>query len=269
VKPALSRRSLVFCVACVLPGPLALRAQNRPPSANRSTAAQPSGAEKELFDSTNRERAEEDLPPLRWDPALAAAARKHVLRMAEERLLEHQYSGEDSLRERAGSAGAHFSLVAENIAVGKDPESIHMGWMHSPGHRGNILDANLTSIGIAVVERRGFMFAAQDFAHAVEALTLEEQEKRVAGILAASGFKSVTGNEDARKTCALEDGYFGKPITYLRFETSDLTKLPDSVAKRLATIQFRSAAIGACLPRPGPGAAPGFTRYRLAILFFS
>src|SRR5262249_53104241 len=153
------------------------------------------------FDAANRERAAEDLPLLEWDSALASAARKHVLRMTEEKLLEHQYPGEASLRERAAEAGAHFSLVAENIAVAQDAEAVHMGWMHSPGHRGNILDPNLTSIGIATVKARGYLFAAQDFSRVVEALTLEEQEQRVAALLNASGFKATTGSADARKTC--------------------------------------------------------------------
>lgn len=264
MKSALSRHLVIVLIACVFVAPPFLWAQSRPPRANHSAAAQPSGPEKELFDAVNRERTAEDLPLLQWDAALAAAARQHALRMSEERLLEHQYPGEASLLERVSSAGAHFSFVAENIAVGKEPETIHMGWMHSPGHRGNILDPNVTSIGIATVERRGFLFAAQDFARAVEALSLDEQERRVAVLLAAGGFKTAIGNKDARKTCSVDNGYWGKPRTYVRFETSDLSRLPDSVAKRLTTIQFRSAAVGACPVK----AASGFTRYRVAILFF-
>jgi uncharacterized protein YkwD len=264
VTKARPRAFLVSIALAALLLQLSSIAQNRAPELRHSATA-PSGPEKDLFDSTNRERAAEDLPPLQWDPALAAAARKHVLRMAGEKLLEHQYSGEDSLRERAGSAGARFSVVAENIAVARDPEAIHMGWMHSPGHRGNILDPQLTSVGIAVVERRGYMFATQDFARAVEDLTLDEQEKRVAAMLTANGFKPVViANEDARKTCAVNDGYSGKPAKYLRFETSDLSKLPVNVLSRLRTMQARSAAIGACTAK----SASGFTRYRLAILFF-
>ena len=252
-----------LAIVALLPFPLA--AQNRPPNASRSSFASPSGPEKQLFDSVNRERAAEDLPPLQWDPTLAAAARRHNMRMAEERLIEHQYSGEDSLRDRAASAGAHFSMVAENIAVGQDAEAIHMAWMHSPGHRGNILDPQLTAIGIAAVNRRGYMFATQDFSHAVESLTLDQQEKRVAGMLAASGFKPVaTGSEDARKTCAVDEGYSGKPTNLIRFEVPELTKLPDNVVTRLGSIHARSAAVGACLAKD----APGFTRYRVAILFF-
>jgi uncharacterized protein YkwD len=263
-KAAAFRRFILPALFFVALLPLSLAAQNRPPSASRHSAAAPSGSEKILFDATNRERAAEDLPPLLWDPALAAAARKHALRMAEERLLEHQYSGEDALRERVSAAGAHFSMAAENIAIGKDAESIHMSWMHSPGHRGNILDPQLTSIGIAAVERRGYVFAAQDFSRAVEALSLDQQETRVAGILKASGFQPVTASEDARKTCADDTGYSGKPTTYIRFETSDLTQLPDGVATRLGNIHSRSAAVGACLTKR----TSGFTSYRLAILFF-
>ena len=255
--------ALTLCLACAFFYPRNVAAQDRPTrSASRVTL--PSGAEKELFEAANRERAEEDLPALKWDPALAEAARKHALRMAEEKLLEHQYTGEASLRDRVADAGAHFSLVAENIAVAKDAQIIHMGWMHSPGHRGNILDPNLTSIGIATVHARGYLFTAQDFSRAVEALTIDEQERRIAVLLKAGGFKTTTGSEDARKTCVTDSGHPGKPGAYYRFETADLTKLPENLAARLNHIQARTASVGACPPKE----SSGFTRYRLAILFF-
>jgi hypothetical protein len=203
------------------------------------------------------------LPALVWDPALASAARKHVLRMSEEKFLDHRYPGEESLEERAARAGARFSLLAENIAVAEDAVAVHMSWMHSPGHRGNILDPKLTSIGIATVERRGYLFAAQDFSRAVEELTIDEQEARVAALFAAAGFKTVTGSEDARKTCLMDSGRVGKPGVYYRFETADLSKLPEPIAARLKTVEARTTAVGAC-----PAKTTGFTRYRIAVLFF-
>jgi hypothetical protein len=36
--------------------------------------------------------------------------------------------------------------------------------MNSPPHRANILDPELDSLGVAVVERNGELFAVQDFA---------------------------------------------------------------------------------------------------------
>ena len=263
MRAALLLRSLLAsAVLAIFLSPSLLCAQNRPPFAPHHSS-EPSGPEKELFEAANRERAAEDLPPLEWDPGLAAAARRHVLRMAEEKLLEHQYSGEASLRDRAAAAGAHFSLVAENIAVAQDAEAVHMAWMHSPGHRGNILDANLTAIGIATVRARGYLFAAQDFSRAVESLTFDEQEQRVAALLSASGFKATTGSADARKTCLTDAGNPGKPGVFYRFETADLSKLPENVTARIGSIQARNAAVGACPSKQ----ANGFTRYRIAILF--
>jgi len=45
-----------------------------------------------------------------------------------------------------------------------------------PGHRANILDPRIDSIGIAVVDGEERLFAVEDFALAVESLSLEEQE---------------------------------------------------------------------------------------------
>jgi uncharacterized protein YkwD len=38
--------------------------------------------------------------------------------------------------------------------------------MHSSGHRANILDGNMDSVGIAVAERDGEYYAVEDFSKA-------------------------------------------------------------------------------------------------------
>ena len=40
--------------------------------------------------------------------------------------------------------------------------------MNSPPHRANILDPEMDSLGVAVIERNGELFAVQDFALAVQ-----------------------------------------------------------------------------------------------------
>src|SRR3977135_3570533 len=110
-----------------------------------STLAQePSEPEQVLFDSANHERIALHLQPLKWDPALAEAARRHALLMAKERTLEHRLPGEPPLDERARQAGARFCKIGENIAIAAQASVIHTGWMHSPGHRANILDVHFT-----------------------------------------------------------------------------------------------------------------------------
>src|ERR671922_79137 len=123
--------------------------------------------EKSLFDSANRERAGRKLPLLKWDEALARAARKHAELMAEQDLLEHRLSGEPDLPTRAREAGASFSHITENIGMAVSADKFHDGWMHSSGHRANILDADSDSVGIAVVEGNEELYAVEDFSRAV------------------------------------------------------------------------------------------------------
>src|SRR5260370_38578303 len=106
-------------------------------------AQKPSAEEQFFFDSANRERVAQQLPPLKWNSELAEAARHHALLMARQADLSHQLPGEPSLAQRAGPAGARFSEVGENIATGSQAPPIHTGSMHSPGSPANHLDTRL------------------------------------------------------------------------------------------------------------------------------
>src|SRR6266852_5422555 len=165
--------------------------------------------EKMLLDSVNRERAAKELPLLMWDEGLARAAHKHAELMAEQNLLLHRLPGEADLTTRVREAGAKFSRITENIGKAVYANGFHNGWMHSPGHRANILDAAVDSIGISVVEGGEQLFAVQDFSRAVELLSFEEQEKRVGDLLAARGMRLVYIGNDAQKSCELDRDYAG------------------------------------------------------------
>lgn len=122
-----------------------------------------SHAQRQLLAATNREREARGLSPLKWNDALAEAARRHNQVMVEHQTISHQFPGEPSLPTRVTRAGAHFSALAENVAEAPDPTQIHTLWMNSPGHRANILDGDMDSIGIAVAERNGEYYAVEDF----------------------------------------------------------------------------------------------------------
>jgi len=239
--------------------------ENRPPHPTPPLSPHPSPDEKFLLDATNRERAAAGLQPLQWDDALAAAARQHAQLMAHENLLSHQLSGEAPLDQRVAQAGAKFAMVAENIAVGPNPESIHDGWMHSPGHRKNILNAELTAIGIATTRGSGGLFAVQDFSRQVANLSLQQQEEKVVSLLKATSLHAVEATADARKTCGMDQGYAGDSVLYvIRFDVTDLSKLPNELLKKVQSQRYRRGAVGACLG----GDAGGFTRYRIAVLLY-
>jgi len=239
------------------------RPPNRPPLASPPLSSYPSPEEKLLLDAANRERATAGLQALKWNDALAAAARQHAQVMVSQNLLLHQCLDELPLDQRAAQAGAKFSMIAENIAVGPNAEAIHNGWMHSPGHRKNILSAEVTAVGIATMRGSGGLFAVQDFSRPVEALSLEQQEDRVISLLKSNGLQIVSVSEDARKTCKNELGLEGPPALFvMRFEVTDLNMLPGDLLKEVKSRAYRKAAVGACRG----GYTAGFTRYRLAVL---
>src|SRR5260370_7941668 len=99
--------------------------------------------------------------------------------------------------------------------------------MDSPGHRKNILDPRLTSVGIAAVRGPGGLFAVQDFSQLVPDLSVEQQEQKVVSLLAAQGFRSAKATDDPGKPCETDAGFAGTgPKRIIRFEPSNLNQLP-------------------------------------------
>jgi uncharacterized protein YkwD len=136
------------------------------PSAQAQSGTGTNAAELELLASVNRTRKAQGLPGLKWSDALATAARKHAAVMAQHGTAGHGYSGEPSMAARATQAGAKFSWLAENVCQGARVEAVDEEFLNSPKHRANILDSDMDSIGIGVVERAGQLYAVEDFSKA-------------------------------------------------------------------------------------------------------
>jgi hypothetical protein len=187
------------------------------------------------------------------------------MRMAQMNTLSHQFPGEPPIQDRARHAGARFSLIAENVAEGPSVTGLHIQWMNSPPHRANLLDRELNSVGISVVQSGNMLFAVEDFSVAVPSMSLESQEQQVQSELAARGLQLVDATADARKTCESDRGWSGqRPAGVVRYETADVRRIPDEIDQRLSSGRYRSAAVGAC----EVAAVGDFARFRLAILLY-
>lgn len=225
----------------------------------------------QLFAMANQTRAQEGRGRLVWDQALADAAMKHCMRMAAEGPISHRYGGEPDLTARAGAAGAHFSLIEENIAVGSYPSSIHEGWLNSPGHRANLLNAEIDHVGIAVVAAQGVLYAVADYARAAPVLSPVEVESTVARLLRAQGVSIRRDTTEARAACRLDHGLppqaenGGMPQFVMRWQDANLEQLPTQLVESLASGRYRQAEVGSCPARNTEGA---FTVYRVAVLLF-
>ncbi|HTD96576.1 MAG TPA: CAP domain-containing protein [Edaphobacter sp.] len=230
----------------------------------------PSPDEQYLLQKANEHRAEQNLPPLRWDPSLARAAHDHVVLILQTAgAAQHQYPGEPDLKARTVLAGARFSTISENVAGNAgSAKEIERSWMNSDVHRANILDPRLDTVGIAVVQRHGTYSAVQDFARSVAALKPEEIEQQALELLGKRGIKpaaSPEATEDARKTCQQPNTTNGKPILVMQWDGADLSRLPTDLLKQVPEAPSHTVAVGSC---PSERQGEGFTTYHLAVLLY-
>jgi uncharacterized protein YkwD len=104
----------------------------------------------------NEQRAGHGLAPLRSEARLELAAQRYVGKMIERRFFDHVDPDGFDPQDRILMAGypATNAWTGENLAYGTGPEGspaeIVDRWMHSPGHRENILRGSFTEIGIGV-----------------------------------------------------------------------------------------------------------------------
>jgi uncharacterized protein YkwD len=106
------------------------------------------------------------VPPLREMPELKEAATRHARDMARTNYFEHRGRDGSEPKDRVLRAGYRARLTGENIAYGPDSaEEVVAGWLASPGHCENIMDARFEHIGVgfAVGRGRGRVYWVQNF----------------------------------------------------------------------------------------------------------
>lgn len=221
----------------------------------------------QLFKMANRSRVELGVKPLAWDTALVEAASKHCTRMSSEIPLLHKYEGEPDLTTRVASAGEHFSMVEENLAIGKSAAVIHGGWLNSPGHRKNLMNPEMDHVGIAVIEFQGLFFAVADYTREAPVLKPGEVEEIFASLLRSRHILISQEKSDARLYCSSSGKYRGgfPARLAMRWQNSDLTQLPPDLIDALANGSYRNASVGSC---PAQSVNGTFTTYRVAVLLY-
>jgi uncharacterized protein YkwD len=121
----------------------------------------------------NEARERNGLASLELQPELNEAAQAHAQDMLRRNYYAHVTPEGRTVRDRYVAAGGSRSLlVAENIARCQGcaapadeaaVQSLHEGWMESPGHRENILTEGLAGYGFGLAEIDGRRYAVQTF----------------------------------------------------------------------------------------------------------
>jgi uncharacterized protein YkwD len=150
---AFLKRILIFCLFFTPLFATAQRAANFDPQ-----------AESEFVKLINQERTERGLGPLLMDDRLTLAARRHTELMIGKHELTHKLVDEQVLRDRVALTGIDFEIAGENVAYDADTPHSHDAFMHSPGHRANILNPKFNAVGIGVMRSGNLMWVTEDFA---------------------------------------------------------------------------------------------------------
>ncbi|KGX87343.1 SafA/ExsA family spore coat assembly protein [Pontibacillus litoralis] len=105
--------------------------------------------EQEVIRLTNAERAKYGLPALRGNWELSRVARYKSRDMRDNNYFSHTSPVYGSPFQMMRNFNISYEKAAENIAAGQtSPQQVVQGWMDSSGHRKNILDKNVTHIGV-------------------------------------------------------------------------------------------------------------------------
>ena len=133
----------------------AAEAPGPPPAAATAATVAAPGPEEQMLTLVNAERAAAGCGAVSADESLAAVARAHSADMRDRDFFSHvNPEGLDPFA-RARAAGID-SARAENIAYGQpDAAAVMAAWMDSAGHRQNILDCSLQTLGVGVATGPG------------------------------------------------------------------------------------------------------------------
>jgi len=113
-----------------------------------------------VVEEMNRQRATFGLPPLRINSRLEAAADDRITDMFDKQYFSHVSPDGIQPWSWVEQHGYDYREFGENLAVGyPSADSVVDGWMHSPGHRANVLNRNFEEVGVAIAPEsptRGF-----------------------------------------------------------------------------------------------------------------
>jgi uncharacterized protein YkwD len=143
-------------------------------------ALQAEDAGADQFARINRKRLEFGLPELKRSTELDKIAQTHADRLGESGELSHLDPGtgktlEDRIRESAFFAGE----ASENAGTGQSSSGIFEKFLESEKHRGNILDAQPTHVGIGWTTKKGVLYIVQDFACPIELISSSDAAKSI------------------------------------------------------------------------------------------
>lgn len=165
IRRAAAVAALVAAPVIAFAGPAFASSSTTTTTTAQVNAAQV-GYENEVVRLTNVQRVQHGCGALHIDQRLVTAARGHSTDMVQAGYFDHAGSDGSSFVDREVAAGyPQRAASAENIAWGfRTPSDVVTAWMHSPGHRRNILNCSSQAVGVGLAYGAGgAAYWTQDF----------------------------------------------------------------------------------------------------------
>lgn len=144
-----------------------------------------------LLSDTNSQRANNREAPLALNQQLSAAAQAKAEDMAQKGYWSHNSPDGRSPWAFIAAAGYHYQMAGENLAYGfSNAGDTIVGWMNSPTHRANILNANYKDVGFGVAQSPGYL------GHGPETIIVAEYGEPAGAAPVATG--GIAGAQDTQ-----------------------------------------------------------------------
>ncbi len=167
--------------------------------------------ERSILTRTNQMRLANGLTKLSWEGKASRAASFHAKDMLKRGFFAHQNPDGLSAHQRMNLQGIFDAQTGENLAefVGVADQKIVSlamdGWMKSPGHRANILNASYTHLGVSIARSGNRVVAVQNFVGRAFPLTIS-----VSDAPASSRYLNISGSSEDPFGVFVGQGLFAK-----------------------------------------------------------
>lgn len=161
-----------------------------------------------LLQDTNVQRSSDHEQALVLNKQLSAAAQAKANDMAAKDYWSHNAPDGRTPWSFINAAGYHYQMAGENLAYGFTTASDTItGWMNSPTHRANILNANYKDVGFGVAQSANYQ------GNGPETIIVAEYGEPAEAAPAASG--GTAGTQDTQLTAAKS-----QPISRIQLVTN-------------------------------------------------
>lgn len=223
-----------------------------PDDAPSAAPATPDDTATQLLDLLNDARRRAGLRPLDPHPTLAQVARAHCDDMAAHRFVAHTSPTTGSPADRLRAAGFLTARSMENVARGYAAREIHDGLMASPGHRANILNDDVTHVGIGVTRETTAnpgLLVTQVFAEVARPI---DAARAAASLLdAVNARRRARGLPELSVRPELQASAVRAARTYFERPELDQQRVFEEAARSVQSPAFRRVSVaGAFGPRP-------------------